>query len=44
VDYLKFEIMRRESTAPVGGRFSIRFVICKRKNTAKEIDLYDGIL
>jgi len=32
VDYLKFEIMRRETTVPVAARFSIRFLICKRKN------------
>ena len=44
VDYLKVEIMRRETTAPVAARFSICFLICKRKNTAKAIDPYDGIL
>ena len=43
VNYLKVEIIRREIIALVDVRSTIRFINCKRKNTAKAIDPYDEI-
>ena len=43
MDYLKVEMVRREIIALVDASFSISFVNCKRKNTAKAIDPYDEI-